>query len=145
MVRSLFSKAAGWAAEEVALVDAGAASFMNQGLRIEGSVRGAAELHVHCDVIGDVSVERLFVAESGAVEGMISAELAEISGRVSGPIDARRVILRGSARVVGDLTYVDLEIEPGARLEGVARRKPAAEGRDVPASAEDPGPAQSAA
>lgn len=144
-MRSLFTKAASWAVEEVALVDAGAASFMNQGLRIEGSIRGAAELHIHCDVIGDVAVERLFVAESGAVEGRVSAERAEISGRIAGPIDARRIILKSTARVTGDLTYEDLEIEPGARLDGAARRRPAAECGGLPAAVDDPSPERSAA
>lgn len=61
----------------------------------------------------------LIVDAGGEVDADISVHEATIYGCVRGDIQAKRKVeLRGSARVVGDIETVALSIEPGAVFEG---------------------------
>ena len=61
----------------------------------------------------------LIVDADGELDADISVHDATIYGCVRGDIHARRKVeLRGSARVVGDIETVALSIEPGAVFEG---------------------------
>ena len=61
----------------------------------------------------------LIVDADGEVDADISVHEATIYGCVRGDIHAKRKVdLRGSARVVGDIETVALSIEPGAVFEG---------------------------
>ena len=61
----------------------------------------------------------LIVEADGEVDADISVQHATIYGCVRGDIHAKRKVeLRGSARVVGDIETVALSIEPGAVFEG---------------------------
>ena len=61
----------------------------------------------------------LIVDADGEVDADISVHDATIYGCVRGDIHAKRKVeLRGSARVVGDIETVALSIEPGAVFEG---------------------------
>jgi hypothetical protein len=61
----------------------------------------------------------LIVDADGELDADISVYDATIYGCVRGDIHARRKVeLRGSARVVGDIEAVALSIEPGAVFEG---------------------------
>jgi septum formation inhibitor MinC len=61
----------------------------------------------------------LIVEADGEVDADISVHDATIYGCVRGDIHAKRKVqLRGSARVIGDIETVALAIEPGAVFEG---------------------------
>jgi cytoskeletal protein CcmA (bactofilin family) len=94
------------------------ASLLTDDLVIDGNLSGDADLHIDCTVRGDVSVRRLTIGETGRVEGVITAESAEIRGWVVGSITAQHIRLCGTARVDGDLTHESLTIEAGAQFEG---------------------------
>ncbi|HKO36225.1 MAG TPA: polymer-forming cytoskeletal protein [Pyrinomonadaceae bacterium] len=78
-------------------------------LRINGYAAG-----VICSTQGS-----LIVDADGELDADISVHDATIYGCVRGDIHAKRKVeLRGSARVVGDIETVALSIEPGAVFEG---------------------------
>lgn len=61
----------------------------------------------------------LIVDADGELDADISVHDATIYGCVRGDIQAKRKVeLRGSARVVGDIETVALSIEPGAAFQG---------------------------
>jgi cytoskeletal protein CcmA (bactofilin family) len=61
----------------------------------------------------------LIVDADGEIDADISVHDATIYGCVRGDIHAKRKVeLRGSARVIGDIETVALSIEPGAVFEG---------------------------
>ncbi len=103
-----------------------AASFMGGDLVFEGNLRGDGELHVDGLVRGDVVIGRLTLGERGSVEGSVSAETAEIHGRIIGSVTARRVVLHPGAQVEGDITHEELTIEAGALFQGRSVRRAAA-------------------
>jgi cytoskeletal protein CcmA (bactofilin family) len=55
---------------------------------------------------------------SGTIVGNIHAEEARLAGLVDGTVDVRILVLDGSSRVTGDVTYETLSISSGARVEG---------------------------
>lgn len=105
------------------------ASLLAQNLVLEGSIQSDSEVQIDGLIRGDVRVEKLAIGETGRVEGQITAETAEVRGRVVGGIMAKQVRLYGTASVEGDITAEQLAIEPGASFEGrsvkLQRPKPA--------------------
>ena len=73
-------------------------------LQVRGSVVGDGWLQLEGQIKGDVHVGRLFVEETGAVEGAVSAEAVEVGGRIQGPITAREVRVAATGYVQGDIT-----------------------------------------
>lgn len=104
------------------------ASILTDDLTLEGHVSGDGELHVDCVIRGDVSVGRLSVGETGRIEGAVTAESADIRGRVVGSVTARQIRLYSTAHIDGDLTHESLTIETGAHFEGrsLSMNRPAA-------------------
>jgi cytoskeletal protein CcmA (bactofilin family) len=59
------------------------------------------------------------VAGPGRVQGQITAAVVVISGTVEGPVRASvRLDVLAGARIAGDLTYRDLQIQHGAVVTG---------------------------
>ncbi|HTI87846.1 MAG TPA: polymer-forming cytoskeletal protein [Alphaproteobacteria bacterium] len=76
-------------------------------LVVEGRV--SAELH-RCRAIE--------IARSGRFSGTAEVDTAEIIGRFDGELTARKLMVRGSARVSGKLRYSEITVEPGAQIRG---------------------------
>lgn len=87
-------------------------------LQVRGSVVGDGWLQLEGQIKGDVHVGRLFVEETGAVEGAVSAEAVEVGGRIQGPITAREVRVAATGYVQGDITTEKLSIDSGAYFQG---------------------------
>jgi cytoskeletal protein CcmA (bactofilin family) len=85
---------------------------------IDGNLESAADLHVDGKVQGDVTCQRLVQGEDSVVTGTVRAEEATLSGTIEGSIFVRSVTIKASARIVGDVTYTSLAMEPGASIEG---------------------------
>ena len=98
-------------------------SVLSSDVVLTGSIRSDGELIIEGKVLGDVVAARLIISETGAVEGTVRAESADIRGRVIGNIDAENVSLFESAFVEGDITHSRLQIAAGAHLQGAVKQK----------------------
>lgn len=79
-----------------------------ESIRIDGRVEG----EVHCD-------KNVIIGEGASVRATIAADEAAISGEVKGDITAgRKITLKRTACVIGDLCTPGIVIEEGAKLEG---------------------------
>jgi cytoskeletal protein CcmA (bactofilin family) len=59
------------------------------------------------------------IAEHGVFDGTVGIDVAEIRGRFTGELTARKqLILHASARVSGKIRYGTLKVEEGAQLSG---------------------------
>jgi len=86
---------------------------LNESIRIDGKVVG----NVRC--AGDQPVS-VVVGPSGEVVGDLMAQRVIVAGKVSGNIHAQdRVELHAGCFVQGDLKYVSIAIEHGARVQGL--------------------------
>lgn len=109
------------------------ASFVGDGLRIEGSIESEGDLLVEGEIQGDVTIRKLTIGQGGHVEGKITAAEVLVHGRVTGGIAAQSATLCKTARVEGDVEYGSLSIENGAEFEGrCTRRAGAARGAAPP-------------
>lgn len=94
---------------------------LNESVRIDGKVFG----NVQCVSDQPVSV---VVGATGEVVGDVIAQRVIVAGRVSGNIHALdRVELHAGCFVQGDLKYVSIAVEHGARVQGLLLQVDAAD------------------
>lgn len=75
-------------------------------------VEGQAEITVS-------NCRRLEITETGVLTGSAEVSQAEIKGIFDGTLTVRgRLTIRSSGRVAGRVSYADIEIEAGGRLDG---------------------------
>ena len=94
------------------------ASVVGKDMTVEGGMTGEGELQVDGVVRGDIKVNRLTIGETGQVEGTVSAELAEVRGKIVGSVTAKQIRLFATAHVDGDITHEQLAMETGASFQG---------------------------
>ena len=86
---------------------------LNESIRIDGRVLG----HVQAASARSVSV---VIGPTGEVVGNLMAHRVIVAGKVSGNIHAlERVELHAGSFVQGDIKYVSMAIEHGARVQGL--------------------------
>ena len=101
----------------------GAATLINEGCKIIGTITGAGSYLVNGEVDGDCELEgTLTLAEHGLWRGTIRAANVIVSGRVDGDIVAYgKVEITGSARITGTVTAEAIAVAEGAVVEGVMK------------------------
>lgn len=85
---------------------------------IDGNLVSDGEVRIEGTVRGIVKARTCHIAESGVVEGEVTADDVIVHGRVIGPLRALHVHLQPGAWVEGDITSETIAIETGARLSG---------------------------
>jgi cytoskeletal protein CcmA (bactofilin family) len=95
------------------------------GLRVDGQVEG--------NVIGkDGDHGLLVLSEKGSIQGSVKVYDAVINGTVSGDLEVEHFLeLQANARVSGNITYRQLQMECGATVDGRLERM-----GDAPAKAD---------
>jgi cytoskeletal protein CcmA (bactofilin family) len=105
----------------------GIVSVIGDDAVITGNITAADGLRIDGRIEGDVRCGALEQGPGGTIVGNIAAEQARLAGLVDGTVDVRILVLEGSARITGDVTYETLTIASGARVEGrFSHRDPAA-------------------
>jgi cytoskeletal protein CcmA (bactofilin family) len=96
-------------------------SVIERSVQITGSLQSDGDIQVDGRVSGDVRCLRLTVNRGGCIIGDITAEELVVLGEVTGVIRAAGVLMRGTARVKGQILHHELVIERGAWFEGNSR------------------------
>jgi cytoskeletal protein CcmA (bactofilin family) len=104
----------------------GVPSIISSDMTVRGNLQSSGRLQIEGTVVGDIDVAQLVVADGAVIQGEITADSVEISGALTGLIRAHEITLKSSARVVGDVYYEVLTMEPRSELEGQCRRTPSA-------------------
>jgi cytoskeletal protein CcmA (bactofilin family) len=111
----------------------GPPAAIGRSIRIRGEVSGDEDLLIQGHVDGTVNLGQhaVTVGSEGEVKADITARLVTVEGRVVGDLTAQeQVILRGSARVEGDITAPRVVLEDGAQFRGgVDMGEPAGRGK----------------
>ena len=92
------------------------ANVIGSSIVIDGEITGDEDLVVQGTVKGRIALKQsLFVENSGVVEADIETQNVEISGSVTGNIQASdRVELRSDGKMTGDVTAPRVLIAAGA-------------------------------
>ena len=112
-----------------------------KGVKVKGEVSGAEDLYIDGDVEGRITLgeHALSIGPNGRVEAVsIDAGQVVVHGSVTGNITAKRVELKSTARVVGDVSTERIIMEDGAYLKGgvdVHKPSPKQEARQESAAA----------
>ena len=77
---------------------------------------GTAQILGHVE--GDIRADRIVVAETAIVDGVLVARTVHVDGSVNGPIVADRVTLGPTAQVKGNISYETINIAAGASVIG---------------------------
>lgn len=97
-------------------------SLISAGMTVQGPCTFTGSLHIEGDVYGDISASadtsELTIGTSGRVQGAVSAGHVTIAGAVTGSVQALGLVLLPSARVHGDISYIALDMRPGASVVG---------------------------
>lgn len=99
-------------------------TLIGRQTEILGDIRFAGGLHVDGKVKGDVSTQEngagaLWVSESGMIEGDVTVANVVLNGSVTGDVHAsERLTLAAKARIIGNVHYKLLQMEPGAMVNG---------------------------
>ncbi|MCZ7650936.1 MAG: polymer-forming cytoskeletal protein [Thermoanaerobaculia bacterium] len=123
----------------------GEATLVAVGTRIEGVLRGTTEVILAGEVVGEVRLDgSLIVGTSGRIVGPVSARRVRIAGQVEGEVrGGERVELLAGGSVEGNVTAPRVVVEEGGFLSGKvemggeerpreSERKPGAGGRVQP-------------
>ena len=87
-------------------------------LKIVGSVTAEGLVWVYGQIDGELHCSSLVIDKDAHISGTVTAECIVVDGKVEGPIQGGKVILKSRAQVVGDIHHQSLAIESGAFLDG---------------------------
>jgi cytoskeletal protein CcmA (bactofilin family) len=95
-------------------------TVIGSSIMIDGEISGDEDLVVQGTVKGKISLkESLYVESSGVVEADIETQNVEVSGKVTGNINASdKVELKSDCRVIGDIKAPRILIADGASFKG---------------------------
>jgi cytoskeletal protein CcmA (bactofilin family) len=95
-------------------------TIIGAGTVITGNIESQSDIRVDGSVIGNIfSKAKIVIGSEGQVQGDITGQQADISGKVTGKIQAADMLqLREKATVNGDIYAGKLQMEPTATFNG---------------------------
>jgi cytoskeletal protein CcmA (bactofilin family) len=96
-------------------------SLISKSLKISGQLERTEDIHVEGEVDGDIRGVSVKVGHNAKIKGNVYGEEVELSGTVTGKIEARKVVLTSTARMCGDVIHQDIRIDSGAFIDGHCR------------------------
>jgi cytoskeletal protein CcmA (bactofilin family) len=100
--------------------DSPSVNIIGAGTVIEGDITTNGDMRIDGSLTGTINVKgKLVVGASGAVEGEIICQNADISGTIKGKIGVAELLaLKSSSKLTGDIITNKIAIEPGATFSG---------------------------
>lgn len=98
----------------------GGTTLIGPGTTLKGDISSNNDLRIDGTIIGNIhSAAKIIIGSSGVVEGDISGNQADITGKVSGNVKAKELLqLKGDSVVTGNLYAGKLQVEPTATFNG---------------------------
>jgi cytoskeletal protein CcmA (bactofilin family) len=93
-------------------------SLISRALKITGQLESTEDIRIDGEVDGDVRGVSVTVGNGAKVKGTVYGDAVELAGTVDGKIEAKKVVLTGTARMTGDVVHQDIKIESGAFIDG---------------------------
>jgi cytoskeletal protein CcmA (bactofilin family) len=93
-------------------------SIIPADLKITGDLVSPGDIHVEGVIHGDITCRTLTLTGQPIIRGSVKAETVRVCGTFDGKIEAKKVVLTKAAKMVGEIYYETLEMEPGASFEG---------------------------
>lgn len=114
---------------------AGSPAHLDRGTKVNGKLRFEGPARIDGYIEGEIKGKDITIGESGVVTAQITAESVVVCGKVDGEIIAsKRIEIRPTAKVAGNVTTPMLVIQEGAHFEGHSAMAMEHEDRKVPAN-----------
>ncbi len=93
--------------------------FIGVGTVFTGTIHAPQEAIVHGELKGNLSAPHVVIGELGVISGSVDADTLEVHGVVTQDVLSRKNLHAFKTAVIkGDLQYVEIQIERGAKIEG---------------------------
>ena len=98
----------------------GSNNIIGEGSTLTGNFNSSGIIRLEGKVKGDItSSSKVACGETSIVDGNVTADNAEIAGKVTGKVNVNDLlILKSSAKIQGDISTNNLVIESGASFNG---------------------------
>ena len=98
----------------------GSNNIIGEGSTLTGNLNSSGNIRLEGKVKGDItSSSKVACGETSIVDGNVTADNAEIAGKVTGKVTVNDLlILKSSAKIQGDISTNILVIESGASFNG---------------------------
>jgi len=95
-------------------------NLVGVGTKIEGKINSEGDIRIDGYVRGSITTSaKIVIGETAKVNGDISCQFADISGKIKGKVTVQEVLtLKGKAVLNGDIITNKLVVEPGATFDG---------------------------
>jgi cytoskeletal protein CcmA (bactofilin family) len=98
-----------------------APSIISADLVVNGTLCSSGDIQIDGRVEGDVRGVCLVIGEKAEIHGEVQAEEITVRGKVTGRINARKILLASTSHVEGDILHEAIAVESGAFFEGSCR------------------------
>ena len=99
-------------------------SIISSDMKIRGKISASGGLVLLGSVTGDIKCNSLSIEDTGVLKGNVDAEIVSIAGKFDGQVLAEVVSIKSSGNVTGEVSYENISIQEGARIEAqVGKRK----------------------
>ena len=93
-------------------------SVISKALKITGQLESTENIQIDGQIDGDVRGVNVKVGNGAKVKGTVYGEEVELAGTVEGKVEAKKVVLTGTAHMSGDVVHQDITIQSGAHIDG---------------------------
>ena len=100
--------------------EASAINLIGLGTQINGDIISAGDVRIDGILSGNIKLNgRLVIGPNGKIEGNVTCQNADISGEIRGTLQVTEMlVLKTTAKILGDIVTGKLSIEPGAIFTG---------------------------
>ena len=93
--------------------------FVGEGVTVKGSFSVPNIATVAGILEGDISAHQVNISETGFIKGSVRAEVVHVLGELHDSLVANKsLFIRSTGSVIGDVKYVEIEIEKNGVLQG---------------------------
>lgn len=93
-------------------------SIISKALKIKGECESTEDIQIDGQIEGDVHGVGVKIGQDAKVKGTVFGDEVELAGTVEGKIESKKVILTGTARMIGDIWHQDIKVNSGAFISG---------------------------
>lgn len=106
-------------------------NLVSTGTKVTGDIESASGIRIDGQLKGKMTIRgKVVIGTTGEVNGDIVCQLIEVSGKVTGNIQASELVsLKSSAVIQGEISTKKLAIEPGAVFTGSCKMDVSPDGK----------------
>jgi cytoskeletal protein CcmA (bactofilin family) len=93
--------------------------FIGDGVVFSGSIKAPNQAIISGKFDGELEARDVLIGASGVVTGKTTAQFVDVKGELNENVTSSELlIVRGTGRVSGTVTYGEIEIERGGQVKG---------------------------